>query len=61
MPATQKMMCEPCGREMNHHADKLVDPVTAEQAARVDAALGGFVEETHTCPDCGKSKSQQQG
>jgi hypothetical protein len=38
---------------MNHHADKLVDPVDGSEAADVDAALGGVVKETHGCPVCG--------
>ncbi len=33
MPAdTAKMSCPECGIEMNHHADKLVDPVGPEEA-----------------------------
>jgi len=40
--ATQKneMICPKCGTEMNHHADKLVYPATAEEAKKIDAALG---------------------
>ncbi len=56
---TSPMVCSECGREMNHHADKLVDPVNAQEAARVDPALGGLVEEMHTCPDCGKGDSRR--
>ena len=54
------MMCS-CGREMNHHAEKLVDPVTPEEAARVDPALGGIIEEMHYCPECGKGEARRAG
>lgn len=49
----QRLVCEKCGKEMNHHADKLADPRCAEDAAHCDAELGGLVEEMHTCPACG--------
>jgi hypothetical protein len=57
-PSKPKMICEPCRQEMNFHAEKLVDPTSAEEAARVDPALGALVEEMHTCPDCGSSASR---
>ena len=53
-----KMVCPECGVAMNHHADKLVDPTSPAEAAKMDAALGGLVEETHTCPECGKGASR---
>ena len=60
MAATQeKMNCPDCGVEMNHHAEKLVDPRNAVEARQVDPHLGGIVESTHTCPKCGKSKSKR--
>lgn len=54
-----KMICPKCGTEMNHHADKLVYPVTAEDARNVNASLGGVVEETHSCPGCGAVESRR--
>ena len=61
MPKEQgPMMCS-CGREMNHHAEKLVDPVTPEEAAQVDPALGGIIEEMHYCPECGTGKARRAG
>ena len=54
-----KMICPWCGTEMNHHADKLVDPVTREEARKVDPALGGIVQETHGCPKCGAVESRR--
>jgi ribosomal protein S27AE len=58
--ATQKnkMICPKCGAEMNHHADKLVYPVTAEDAKKTDVSLGGMIEETHYCPECGGVESR---
>jgi hypothetical protein len=44
---------------MNHHADKLVNPVTAEEAKKINAALGGIIEETHYCPGCGAVESRR--
>lgn len=54
-----KMTCATCGVELNHHADKLVDPVTPEETAQVDLELGGLIEEMHCCPECGKTESRR--
>jgi ribosomal protein S27AE len=61
--ATQKnkMICPKCGAEMNHHADKLVHPVTAADARDVNVTLGGLIEETHSCPKCGGVESRRAG
>jgi exosome complex RNA-binding protein Csl4 len=56
---TTKMICSKCGTEMNHHADKLVHPVTAEEARKVNPALEGIIEETHCCPGCGAVESRR--
>ncbi len=53
------MNCPDCGAEMNHHADKLVDPSTREEAVGVDPAVGGLVEEVFTCPNCGRTESRR--
>jgi ribosomal protein S27AE len=58
---TTKMICQNCGAEMNHHADKLVDPVRRDDLKHVDSALGGIVEETHCCPRCGAVESRRAG
>jgi hypothetical protein len=55
-----KMICSWCGSEMNHHADKLVHPLTAEDARDVNTALGGLVEEAHGCPGCGNVEFRQE-
>jgi len=57
--ASQKMICKECGDSMNHHADKLVDPITAQEAARMDAAMGGIIEEMHYCAQCGLGDSRR--
>jgi hypothetical protein len=46
---------------MNHHADKMVDPIDASDAAHMDAALGGVVRETHGCPNCGNVEFTRPG
>lgn len=61
MPKEQGPMICSCGREMNHHAEKLVDPVTPEEAAQVDPALGGILEEMHYCPECGTGEARRAG
>ncbi len=53
------MICPKCGDEMNHHADKLVYSVTAEDARDVNATLGGLIEESHYCPGCGAVESRR--
>ena len=54
-----KMICPKCGAEMNHHADKLVYPVTPEDAKKLNAVLGGVIEETYGCPGCGGVESRR--
>jgi ribosomal protein S27AE len=48
-----KMICPDCGVEMNHHCDKLVYATDPQDMAKVDPAMGGLIEEFHTCPKCG--------
>ena len=47
------MTCLKCGAAMNHQADKLVHPVTKEEAARMTATLDGVIERIYACPNCG--------
>jgi len=54
-----KMICPKCGAEMNHHADKLVDPVKPDDMKHVNPALGGVIEEMHYCPGCGTVESRR--
>jgi len=53
------MRCPNCGAEMNHHAEKLVQPTGSAEAASVDPALGGVIEEVHTCPACGRQAARR--
>jgi hypothetical protein len=55
---TSKLVCPQCQIEMNQHAEKLLDPVNAEQAAQADPALGGVIQEFHACPGCGACASR---
>ena len=55
-----KMICLKCGAEMNHHADKLVDPVTPEDWKHFNYTLGGMIEEMHCCPGCGAVASRKE-
>ena len=48
-----KVICPRCGIEMNHHSDKIVYAADPGQAAPTDPTMGGFIEEFHTCPECG--------
>jgi predicted RNA-binding Zn-ribbon protein involved in translation (DUF1610 family) len=56
---TGGMTCPNCGAEMNHQADKLVHPVTKEEAAKMTAALDGVIEEVFACPSCGRIESRR--
>ena len=49
---SEKMICPDCGIDMNHHADKID---YGAPFGRVDPELGGVMEESHTCPQCGKT------
>jgi hypothetical protein len=53
------MICSNCENEMNHHADKLIDPVKPEDRQHVDGALGGVIEEIHCCPGCSAAASRR--
>ncbi|MGH9167265.1 MAG: hypothetical protein ACRD02_05425 [Acidimicrobiia bacterium] len=46
-----------CG-QMNHHADKLVEPLGVEEEA-VDPTFGGHVEQVFACPRCGRVESRR--
>jgi len=54
MAENEKMMCPYCGFEMNRHAEKVVEPRTAEDADKMNRELGGLIKEFHSCPNCGK-------
>ena len=56
-----RMTCPACGAQMNPHAEKLVDPVTASEARETDSTLGGLIEQVHQCPSCGRVESRRIG
>lgn len=53
------MNCPACGSEMNHQADKLVHPVTREEAERMTPGIDGVIEEIYACPSCGRVESRR--
>jgi hypothetical protein len=44
---------------MNHQADKLVHPVTKEEAKSMTSALDGVIEKVFACPNCGRIESRR--
>jgi ribosomal protein S27AE len=54
-PRAGKMICSDCGVEMNHHADKIDYTMALDKPEMLDAALGGVVQEVHTCSECGQT------
>ena len=59
MAEVNPMICPDCGVPMNHHADKLRKETHSDDALAFDSALGGVIEEFHTCPQCGKTESRR--
>lgn len=59
--AAEPLACPACGAGMNHHANKLSEPQSAEEAARVEPALGGLLDEAHSCPACGHAVLRRAG
>lgn len=57
MPTRPPLICPRCGATMNRHAEKLILSSPADPG--VDPALGGYVEEMHTCPGCGQLGSRR--
>ena len=49
---TDAMRCPQCGAEMNHQANKLVEPRTREEA-EASPVLGGVLVVVFACPNCG--------
>jgi hypothetical protein len=54
------MTCPRCGAAMNHQATKLVDAVTAEEAAASTAAFDGVLVIVFACPGCGWIDSRRE-
>lgn len=56
MTDSNKMICQDCGAEMNHHAEKIDYTAALDAPEKIDPVLGGLVEEVHTCPQCGRTE-----
>ena len=54
----RRIDCPKCGATMNPHAEKVVEPRSAEEAKYADPALGGVVLEIHGCAGCGTVESR---
>ena len=59
MAAPHKLRCSECGVEMNHHADKVDYTAALDDPGAADPALGGILEEVHTCPGCGQTEMRR--
>jgi predicted RNA-binding Zn-ribbon protein involved in translation (DUF1610 family) len=55
---TETMRCPRCGAEMNHQANKLVEPVTRDEV-EASAALGGILLAVFACSNCGYVASRR--
>lgn len=55
---TGTMRCPRCGAEMNHQANKLVEPLTREEA-EASTTLGGVLLAVFACPNCGYVAAQR--
>ena len=55
---TETMRCPRCGAEMNHQANKLVEPRTGEEAEQ-SRTLGGVLLLVFACPNCGYVDSRR--
>jgi predicted RNA-binding Zn-ribbon protein involved in translation (DUF1610 family) len=53
MANKNRVICPDCGVEMNHHANKI--DYSNDAPGEIDSELGGTIEETHICPECGKT------
>jgi predicted RNA-binding Zn-ribbon protein involved in translation (DUF1610 family) len=54
------MTCPKCGTPMNHQAEKLVQPVSAEELASISPGFDGLLELVFACPACGWIDSRRE-
>jgi predicted RNA-binding Zn-ribbon protein involved in translation (DUF1610 family) len=59
MPERTTLRCPKCGHQMNCHAEKLVYSDKPADARLIDPLLGGLLEETHGCPNCGNVEARR--
>ena len=52
------MRCPKCGAQMNAHAQKLIVTANTREPG-FDPQLGGFLEETNACPNCGNVEARR--
>jgi ribosomal protein S27AE len=52
------MQCPKCGAQMNAHAQKLIVTANTREPG-YDPQLGGVVEETNACPNCGNVEARR--
>jgi ribosomal protein S27AE len=52
------MRCPKCGAQMNAHAEKLIVTANSSEPG-YDPELGGFLEETNACPNCGNVETRR--
>ena len=61
MTESTRMVCPDCGVEMNPHAEKVEYTDAGPEDEGFDPALGGVLEEFHSCPDCGRTRTRRAG
>lgn len=54
------MTCPKCGAQMNHQAEKLVQPVTAAEEAALSTGVDGVLLLVFACPACGWIESRRE-
>lgn len=57
MTTVARLRCPKCGALMNRHAEKLVYSDIGSSGG--DALLGGVLEETYACPNCGNVEARR--
>jgi predicted RNA-binding Zn-ribbon protein involved in translation (DUF1610 family) len=50
--------CPWCGAQMNAHAQKLIVTANSNEPG-YDPQLGGVVDETYACPNCGNVEARR--
>jgi ribosomal protein S27AE len=59
MAKKDKMICPKCGIEMNHHAEKIDYSFAPDEADAAGSDFGGALQEIHSCPECGQTKTRR--
>jgi ribosomal protein S27AE len=56
MVSEGKMVCPKCGSVMNFHGEKVM--LSSPEESGYNRALGGVLQEFHSCPNCGAGTSR---